>query len=113
MKSSGLKLTITEAIALAMLLLSLGLWIFFCWTEINEQFPFAIAMEFWPYFLVIPALGLGLRLSNRRLRQQRSRTEFSDPDASGERSALSLLVGTPLLWTASRRIASDVLQRLG
>ncbi len=71
MKSSRLKLPIRSGIALVTLLLSLGLWIFFCWPEVNAQFPFAIAMEFWPYFLCIPALGLGIRLSSRRLRQQR------------------------------------------
>ncbi|MGF1603394.1 MAG: endonuclease/exonuclease/phosphatase family protein [Thermosynechococcaceae cyanobacterium] len=55
--------------AFAILLLSLGLWLFSHWTALNHQFPWTIGMELWPYFLVIPGLGLILRLWKPQLRQ--------------------------------------------
>jgi endonuclease/exonuclease/phosphatase (EEP) superfamily protein YafD len=57
-------------VALATLLLSLCLWIFSGWTALNRQFPLALGMEFWSYLLLIPSLGLGLRLCRTDLRRQ-------------------------------------------
>lgn len=61
---------VLKLVALTLLSLSLLLWIYFHWAGLNRLFPLAIGMEFWPYLLLIPGLGLGLRLTLPKLRRQ-------------------------------------------
>lgn len=64
-------MTHKQGIALATLLLSLCLCIFYLWPLVNRPFPWALGMEFWPYVCVIPGFGLGFRLFHSELRVQR------------------------------------------
>lgn len=46
----------------ATLLLSILIWVFYHWSALNRQFPLANGMEFWPYLVLLPTLGLGISL---------------------------------------------------